>query len=138
MTNQWLADGALAIGGAFLLAACGGSPSNPSTSTTTTTSSGGGNPTVTITASGVSPNSVTVSPGSRVTFFNNDSTQHTMNTDPHPDHTGPDACPEINNVGFLVPGQRKETGNLNTVRTCTYHDHNQPSETRFQGRIVIQ
>ena len=32
----------------------------------------------------------------------------------------------MNDVGFMTPGQTKLTGNLNTVRTCGYHDHNQP------------
>lgn len=58
-----------------------------------------------------------------------------MNSDPHPDHTD---CPELNSVGFLVPGQTKETGNLNTLRTCGFHDHNMPEVTSLQGTIVIQ
>jgi len=40
-------------------------------------------------------------------------------------------------VGFIVPGQTKLTGNLNVVRTCGFHDHNQPDVTRLQGSIVI-
>src|SRR4051794_29111427 len=95
---------------------CGskGSPSSPS---------GGGSSgaTITMTTTGASPKQLTVSPGTRVLFTNNDTQSHMMNSDPHPDHTD---CPEINNVGFLTPGQSKETGNLNTIRTCGYHDHN--------------
>jgi hypothetical protein len=30
------------------------------------------------------------------------------------------------------------TGNLNTPRTCGFHDHNQPSVTGLQGTITIQ
>ena len=48
-----------------------------------------------------------------------------MDSDPHPEHTD---CPEINNIGFISPGQTKETGNLNTVRTCGYHDHGNPDD----------
>ena len=91
--------------------------------------------TITITASGVSPKSVTVSPGSRVTFTNNDSIAHDMNSDPHPEHTD---CPEINDVGTLNPGQSRQTGNMNTVRTCGYHDHNQDTVVSLQGTITIQ
>ena len=78
-----------------------------------------------------------MSPGTRVQFVNNDTSvpNHEMASDPHPDHT---TCPEINSVGFIVPGQTKETGNLNTLRTCGYHDHNLPSVTRYQGRIIIR
>jgi plastocyanin len=83
----------------------------------------------------VSPRTVTISVGSRVTFVNNDTRVHDMASDPHPDHT---ACPAINDVGFLQPGQSRTTGNLNTPRSCGFHDHNQPSATSLQGTIVIQ
>jgi plastocyanin len=78
---------------------------------------------------------VTISPGSRVTFVNNDTRAHDMASDPHPEHT---ACPAINDVGFLQPGQSRTTGNLNTPRSCGFHDHNQPSATSLQGTITIQ
>jgi hypothetical protein len=58
-----------------------------------------------------------------------------MSSDPHPEHTN---CPAINDVGFIQAGQTKLTGNLNVVRTCGFHDHNQPSNTALQGSIVIQ
>jgi plastocyanin len=116
-------------------AACGGGSSN--------SGGGGGTPTaptpttatITITASGVSPRTVTISAGSRVTFVNNDTRAHDMASDPHPSHT---ACPEINDVGFLQPGQSRTTGNLNTARTCGFHDHNRDTDTSLQGSIVIQ
>jgi hypothetical protein len=60
---------------------------------------------------------------------------HDMASNPHPEHTD---CPEINSVGFLQPGQSRATGNLNTVRTCGYHDHNRATDTNLQGTIVIQ
>ena len=117
---------------------CGGSdsssstPSAPSPTPTTTPSAGA---TITITSSGVSPQSVTVSVGARVTFVNNDSRVHDMSSDPHPQHTD---CPEINQAGFLSAGQSRQTGNLTTARTCTYHDHNQSTNASLQGSIVIQ
>ena len=90
--------------------------------------------TITITAAGVSPKNVTVAPGSRVTFVNNDSRRHDMASDPHPAHTD---CPEVT-VGDLGPGQSGTTQNLNTVRTCGFHDHNQPGVTSLEGTIRIQ
>jgi len=133
---------------AGLAAACSGgssTPSSPSATptvapTATPTPGGGtGNPTtatITIGTDGrVSPSSVTIAPGGRVTFVNNHNQAHDMSSDPHPDHTD---CPEINQVGFLTAGQSRTTGNLNTVRTCGFHDHNQPTNTALQGRIVIQ
>ncbi len=114
-----------------MLVDCGGStPSAPS---------GGGTPTptatITLTSAGVNPAAISVSQGTRVLFINSDNRQHEMTSDPHPEHTD---CQELNQVGFINPGQQKETGNLNTIRTCRYHDHNDPTNTRFQGRIVIQ
>jgi len=91
--------------------------------------------TITITSSGVSPKNLQISPGSQVTFVNNDRINHEMNSDPHPDHTD---CPAINQVGVIVPGQSKQTGNLNVVRVCGYHDHSDAQNTRWQGQITIQ
>src|SRR5204862_2165443 len=91
--------------------------------------------TITITSSGVSPNPITVPRGTQVTFVNNDNRVHDMESNPHPEHTD---CPEINQVGFLTVGQPKQTGNLNTARTCGYHDHEDALNTRWQGTIVIQ
>ena len=62
----------------------------------------------------MSPKTITVSAGARVTFINNDSRVHDMESDPHPEHTN---CPEINQVGFMTPGQTKLTGNLNPSDT---------------------
>jgi plastocyanin len=78
---------------------------------------------------------VTISPGTRVTFINNDRVVHDMESDPHPEHTD---CPEINQVGFITPGQTKLTGNMNTVRTCGFHDHEQPDNQGLLGSIVIR
>ena len=123
---------------ALLTVACGGSDS-PGTGPSGGSGGGGGTggtvaATITITAAGVSPSSVTVSPGQRVTFVNNDSRPHDMASDPHPAHTD---CPEVN-VGFLQAGQGGTTQNLNTVRTCGFHDHNQPDVRSLQGTIRIQ
>jgi len=123
---------------AALAAGCGGSSSSPSSPSTTPPPSSGPpttTATITITASGVSPQNISVTAGSRVTFVNNDSRTHEMNSDPHPVHTD---CPEINAVGFLAAGQSKQTDPLNTRRTCGFHDHNQPSVTNLQGSIQIQ
>jgi hypothetical protein len=120
--------------------ACGGdkytSPTpTPSPSPTPTPTPTPGSATITIASNGVSPRTVTIAAGSRVTFVNNDTRVHDMASDPHPDHT---ACPAINDVGFLQPGQSRTTGNLNTPRSCGFHDHNQPTTTSLQGTITIQ
>jgi plastocyanin len=96
---------------------------------------GTGGTTITITASGVSPRELTVPAGTRVTFINNDSRQHEMNSDPHPTHGD---CPGIDDVGFIAPGQTKMTGNLTQVRRCGFHDHNMPDVVSLQGSIIVQ
>ena len=128
----------IAVALAAAAATCGGggssTPSSP-TPTPTPTPTGSSSATITITSSGVSPRAVTVSVGSRVTFVNNDSRPHDMASNPHPSHTD---CIAINDVGFLQAGQSRQTGNLNTARTCGYHDHNRDSDTSLQGTITIQ
>lgn len=91
--------------------------------------------TITITSSGVNPRSLTVSRGSQVTFVNNDSRSHQMNSDPHPTHGD---CLELDQVGDLNPGQSKTSGNLNDPRTCGYHDHLNNTNTSLQGTITTQ
>ena len=131
----WEFLGAVAI--ATALSACGGGDSPSSGGTPTEPSPGGGNAdtTITITASGVSPKTLTVPRGSQVTFVNNDRIPHDMQSDPHPEHTD---CPQLAQVGFLTPGQSRQSGNLNTARTCGYHDHNNDSNNSLKGSIVIQ
>ena len=111
---------------------CGGSDgsSNPPTNPTT-------NPyTVTISGSGiVGPKELTVPPGSRVLFVNSHSRRHDMTSDPHPDHLD---CPELNQVGVLNAGQSRESGNLVTVRTCGFHDHDDPNNDNLRGSIIVR
>lgn len=111
--------------------ACGSSssPTSPTLTTAVQTT------TITITSAGVSPNNIEAALGARVLFINNDSKSHTIASDPHPDHTD---CPPINSVGFLQPGQQLTTGNLTGARTCGYHDHDDPANTKFQGKINIK
>ncbi len=118
-------------GAAALLASCGGSGSSGGTTTPSQP------PAATITISGgtVSPKSVTVPRGSQVQFVNNDNRSHQMTSNPHPEHTD---CPELNQVGFLNAGQSRQTGNLNTARTCGFHDHDAPNTTALQGSIIVQ
>lgn len=94
-----------------------------------------GSSTLTITPAGVTPKTITVSVGSQVTFVNADAVSHQMFSDPHPEHTD---CPEINQVGFLAPGQSRQTGNLTIARTCGFHDHDRPTNQSLQGSIVIR
>jgi plastocyanin len=126
--------GSAAAAAFVVAAACGGSSSNPSGPTGACTPSSSPN-TIVIQNNQVCPQTLTVARGSQVTMINNDSRVHEMDSDPHPEHT---QCPELNQIDFLNPGQSRSSGNLNTARTCGYHDHNLPDTTSLQGTIVIR
>jgi plastocyanin len=123
------------------LAACSGSsastPVAPTPTAATppaTTPVATGQPTVAITATGMSPLEITIVAGQRVTFVNNDTRAHDVVGGVDPSH--PDCQPEI--LMFLVPGQAGNTRTFTTARTCEYHDHTQLGVPGFQGRIIIR
>ena len=121
-----------------LAAACS-DDSNPGQPSGGGGSGGGGGSTgttITISNSGVSPKSITVPIGTQVTFVNSSSTNHDMASNPHPTHG---SCPEIEQgVGFITAGQTRMTLNLNSAKTCGYHDHNRDTDTSLQGTIIVQ
>jgi len=110
---------------------CGGDAAPPNSP------GGSTNPfTITISSGGsVTPRPLTVPPGTRVLFVNNDTRRHDMTSDQHPDHLD---CPDLNQVGVLNPGQRRESGNLVTVRTCGFHDHDDPDNVNLRGSIIVR
>ena len=83
----------------------------------------------------MTPLELTIRVGQRVTFVNNDIRAHDVVGGIDPSH--PD-CPEIVQMGFLSPGQRRNTGVFTTARACDYHDHTMLSVPAFQGRIIIK
>ena len=92
--------------------------------------------TITIGTNGrVTPADIQVARGSRVTFVNQHGAPHDMTSDPHPTHVD---CPEINQVGNLLPGQSRQTGVFDTARRCGFHDHGEPTNNGLQGSITIQ
>ena len=128
--------------GLFALAAALSVAASCSSDDSPTAPSGGGGSTggpvgatITITASGLSPTSVTVAPGSRVTFVNSDNRPHEPASDPHPTHG---SCPPIDQTGFIAAGQSRTTGNLNTTGTCSFHDHLNDGDARLRGTIRVQ
>ena len=127
-----LAGGLVAASAVAAALSCGGSsPSTPSGSCTPSSSP----TTFVIMNNTVCPQSLTVARGTQVTFSNQDSVVHEMDSDPHPEHTD---CVEINQVGPINPGQSRQTGNLNIARRCGFHDHGRPDTASLKGTIVIQ
>lgn len=81
------------------------------------------------------PPEVTVAVGGRVTFVNQNNRAHDITSDPLHLHTD---CPAIREVGFIQPGQTKQTGPLTVARTCGFHDHMQENNADLRGRIIVQ
>lgn len=88
---------------------------------------------ITISSTGVSPKTVTVSGGTMIVFNNTDSVVHEMASNPHPQHTD---CPELN-VGPINPGASATATMRTTAMVCGYHDHRNPTATQFQGTITV-
>jgi plastocyanin len=132
----------IAVAGLMIAAACGGSsPAGPSGGAVTvisgsTGSTGTSGATITITAAGVSPSSVTVAVGQSVTFVNSSTQPHQPASNPHPQHG---SCPSIESgLGTLAAGQTKLTQGFAGRGTCGFHDHLNDSSQSLQGTIVIQ
>ena len=121
---------------AVLVAACGGdSPSAPGSG-----GSGGGpgtagpiGATITIQNGRMNPSTVTVTAGQSVNFVNSDGRSRNVSSDPHPDHN---QCTAMN-VGNLSNGQSRATGALTVVRTCGFHDHDDPDNGSLKGSVII-
>jgi plastocyanin len=135
-TPRLVATAVVATAIAVLSAACSGGTNSIAPSpgggacTASSTST-----TITISNNGVCPQNITVPRGTQVTFVNSDSHTHEIASDPHPEHTD---CPEINQVGNLVAGQSRQTGNLNIARRCGFHDHLNFENKSLQGSITLQ
>jgi plastocyanin len=124
---------------AALACGCGGSSTGPSNVTIivqdggTTGASGA---TITITSAGANPRAVTVAVGQKVTFINNDTRQHEMASDPHPQHG---SCPSMENgLGTIGAGQTKITHAFANAGTCGFHDHLDSGNGNLRGTITVQ
>ncbi len=86
--------------------------------------------TVTITASGFSPATITISAGESVMWVNNDIKNHWPASDPHPQHTDYSGFDSLGiSTGSSWSFKFNETG------TWNYHDHNMPSR---KGIVIVQ
>jgi len=120
-----------------LCCSCGGgsSPSSTSTGPSGSCTPSSSPSTFVIQNNTICPSTLTVSRGSQITILNSDSRTHEMDSDPHPEHTD---CPELNQIGFLNPGQSKQSGNLIVARRCGIHDHNSPETAGLKASVTIQ
>lgn len=103
----------------------------PSSSTASPSAMSQKQVTVTISSTGFNPSGVTIPVGGTVTWTNQDSAPHTVNSDPHPTHT---LYPPLNSVGQLQPGESKSLS-FPTAGVYKYHDHLNP---QFRGSVTVQ
>ena len=142
---RWLRTAAIALLTASAVGCSGSSPTSatPSTPAPPPTPPSAPAPpapglsaTITITANNTfTPAEVTILVGGRVTFVNQNNRAHDITSDPLHLHTD---CPPMMDVGFIQPGQTKQTGVLSVARTCGFHDHRQETNQDLHGRIIVQ
>lgn len=86
--------------------------------------------TVTVTANGFEPQTITVKVGSTVTWINKSGTTVIINSDPHPIHN---FWPFLNLGSFADGGSVSAT--FQKSGTYTYHNHLDPSQ---KGTVIAQ
>ena len=111
-----------AVLGLLWLAACGYSSPSGTTSTT-----------ITLSSTGVSPKASSVSGGSSVSIFNDDSVPHQLASNPDPQQTD---CPELNSP-MLAPGDVFMATVANRDEMCGFNDILNPTDSDFQGTITV-
>jgi len=119
-----------------MLAACGSaSPPAAPTPVGQDPPAPAGPTTITLSATGFTPQEITVPVGERVTFLNADRIGHDIFSGL--EHNSPE-CAEVDAVGFLVAGQSRETSVFEQPKTCRFHDHENLGNPAYQGRIVAR
>ena len=124
---------ALALG----LAACGGSyftSSTPDPSLLDPSQPRSPKAEVDVKSTGFDPQVLHVDAPVTVTFVNEDSVPHTLQSAPN---LGWDDCPEMRTVGTLQPSQRLAVAFSESDAVCAYDDAARASVTAFQGYIAI-
>lgn len=88
--------------------------------------------TLTITSSGISPTTLTIASGTKVTIVNNDSRSHQIASDPHPSHTD---LPAFDNT---IAAGSSVTFTFTQVGSWSYHDHDDAFDPRWKGSVIVR
>jgi len=107
---------------ALLLGGCGGDGGGGSGTCTPSSSVQ-----ITITASGVSPTLVCVLPDGAVTFRNDDTVEHDIQSGA--------GCPALN-LG-PIPASTSKVATFVDPQTCPFHDEKAPTNMAFQGTVAV-
>ncbi len=105
---------------------------NTNTVTTNTNTATAETATVTISQNGVSPKTLTVAVGTKVSFVNNDSSIHEVASSPHPAHT------DLPGLVDVIAAGSSFSFTFTQVGSWGYHDHTDPFNAAFQGTIIVQ
>ncbi|MEK7617102.1 MAG: cupredoxin domain-containing protein [Patescibacteria group bacterium] len=103
---------------------------SPSTSEATETAQMEKN-VVTISSSGFMPQNITIKAGDTISWMNEDSESHQVQSAVHPTHQ---LYPPLNTVGLLKSGEKKSLS-FPDAGTYKYHDHLNPSLT---GSVTVE
>ena len=130
----------IAVGALMGMVACGGGGGNGGPTGPGNPGTGGGSPgpsgaTITIANGRVTPSEVSITVGQSVSFVNNDGQPRNVSSDPHPDHN---ECPQINAISTISNNQTELTNAFPTARSCGFHNHDDPDNQNFKGRIIIR
>ncbi len=109
---------------AALFAGCGGGSGSMSGGGSCTP---GQSASISITSTGVTPQAVCVLPNGTVTFMNNDTSAHDIES------TG--TCTQLN-LGSIAAGQ-SDTALFPTTATCTFGDATHAGNAAFQGTVAV-
>ncbi len=93
---------------------------------------------ITVTAQGVTPRVLVVAPGDRVTIRNLDTVAHQFFSGPYLDRS---ACPALNQIGYLAPGESRASGNFTAAGTCPFLDDVRPGQQLnrdFMGYVIVR
>lgn len=86
---------------------------------------------VKVSSSGFSPQNITITVGESVTWINEDSENHQIQSAVHPTHQ---LYPPLNTVGLLKSGEKKSLS-FPEAGTYKYHDHLNPS---FTASVTVE
>jgi hypothetical protein len=88
---------------------------------------------VALTPNGLSATSIHVAQGAQIRFTNGDLAPHQIASNPEPANSD---CPELNGP-VMLQNQSFTATMRNADITCGFHDHLNPTDTRFQGTIIV-
>lgn len=84
-----------------------------------------------ISSSGFNPAEETIKEGESVSWVNQDTADHQVNSAVHPTHL---LYPPLNTIGLLKPGEKKSLS-FPTKGTYKFHDHLNP---QFSGTVIVE